>query len=406
MLIRNARLNGKIMDICVQEGIIVGECGKDGTVVDVEGRVVMPGFVNPHSHLGYSITLRYSSPNESGTLNEGIVKNLEEVIPKITQEDVDRRIKKVTDLLFVNGVTHVRSHEPFINGLMYKVLKARDMVNVDLQVVAFPTPGVFAKGLEEEFRKASSMADVVGMIPHGERTFSEGLESVKLAFSIAKEEGKMIDGHVDETDDPNSRFTEEVVKEAIRNGMGERVTVSHMTASHSYDSWYFDKLLRMMVTSRVNVVSNPVVSMHLQGRYDSYPKRRGVARIRQMMKAGVNVALGTDNIADLIYPLGDGNMLRVAQEAFLVDHFVSTEVDLLMDAVTWNGARALSLKEYGVKEGKKADFVVLNAKSKYEALRNGLPPAVVVFGKHYAVNEVKFSMDGGDLTGSVEDLVD
>lgn len=304
MLIRNAKLGGKTVDLCVEDGIMTSGCRKDGTVVDAGGRAIVPGFVNPHSHLGYSITLKYGRPNESGTLHEGITRNLEEVIPKLSCDDVRRRLKKITTLLFVNGVTHVRTHEPFMNGLMYKVIKAKEETPLDMQVVAFPTPGVYRNEIEEEFRKASLVADVVGMIPHGERTFMEGVESVKLAFSLARENNKMIDGHVDETDDPNSRFTEEVVKESIRNGIGEKVTVSHMTASHSYDSWYFDKLLSMMVNSKVNVVSNPVVSMHLQGRYDSYPKRRGVARIRQMMRAGVNVALGTDNIVDMIYPLG------------------------------------------------------------------------------------------------------
>jgi cytosine deaminase len=292
------------------------------------------------------------------------------------------------------------------NGVMYKVHKAREEIPLDLQVVAFPTPGVYRYEIEEEFRKASLIADVIGMIPHGERTFMEGVESVKLAFSLAKENNKMIDGHVDETDDPNSRFTEELVKEAIRNSMGEKVTISHMTASHSYDSWYFDKLMSMMVSSKVNVVSNPIVSMHLQGRYDSYPKRRGVARIRQMMKAGINVALGTDNIADMIYPLGEGNMLRVAQEAFLVDHFVSEEIYSLMNMITWNGAKAMSLNNYGIGEGRKADFVVLNARSVYEAIRSGLPPALVVYGKHYVVNDLKFSIDGNDVTGLVENLTD
>lgn len=406
MLIRNVKLEGKLVDLCVEEGMITSGCKKDGTVMDAEGRVVVPGFVNPHSHLGYSITLRYGKPNESGTLNEGITRNLDEVIPKLDFDDVRRRLKKISTLLFANGVTHVRTHEPFMNGLMYKVIKAREVSPLDLQVVAFPTPGVYRYEIEEEFRKASRMADVIGMIPHGERTFMEGVESIKLAFSLATENNKMIDGHVDETDDPNSRFTEEVVKEAIRNGIGEKVTISHMTASHSYDSWYFDKLMSMMVSSKVNVVSNPVVSMHLQGRYDSYPKRRGIARIRQMMRAGINVALGTDNIADMIYPLGEGNMLRVAQEAFLVDHFVSTEVESLMRTITWNGARAMSIKDYGIAEGRKADLVLLNAKSTYEAIRNALPPALVVYGKHYVINDVRFSVDGEDVTGVVENLTD
>ncbi|MUN29109.1 amidohydrolase family protein [Sulfuracidifex metallicus] len=408
MLIKNARVIGKdgLFELCVEEGLLASGCKKDGSIFDAEGRLVVPGFVNPHSHLGYSVTLRYGKPNQSGTLHEGIIRNLEDVIPKLTCDDVRRRLKKITTLMFVNGVTHVRTHEPFMNGLMYKVHKAREEIPLDLQVVAFPTPGVYRYEIEEEFRKASLMADVIGMIPHGERTFMEGVESVKLAFSLAKENNKMIDGHVDETDDPNSRFTEEVVKEAIRNGMGEKVTISHMTASHSYDSWYFDKLMSMMVSSKVNVVSNPIVSMHLQGRYDSYPKRRGVARIRQMMKAGINVALGTDNIADMIYPLGEGNMLRVAQEAFLVDHFVSEEIYSLMNMITWNGAKAMSLNNYGIGEGRKADFVVLNARSIYEAIRSALPPALVVYGKHYVVNDLKFSIDGNDVTGLVENLTD
>lgn len=400
MLVKNVKFpeDGKLHSIYVNgEGVI--ECvdcdRKDGEVIDVKGRLISAPFVNSHSHLGYALTLRYARPNSSGTLLEGVQIIREDIVKKITQEDLEKRLNKIVKILFINGVFYVRTHEPVWNDIVFKVLRARRNELVGIQVVAFPSPGFFFENNEERVRKAlEEGAEVVGLIPHNERTYEDGLKSVKLAFDLAEEYGKLVDGHVDETDDPNSRFSEAVAREALARKIGERTSISHMTASHSYDNWYFQKLSLLLKESGVSVISNPIVNLHLQGRYDGYPKRRGVARIRELVRLGVNVALGSDNVLDPIYPLGEYNMLRVAQEAFLADHFTSSEVEGLMDLITTNGYRALGLRRPEIRPGHKAEFVVLQARTAYDAIRTALPPFMTVRGKHYAINELSFRVDG------------
>ncbi|BFH74037.1 cytosine deaminase [Sulfurisphaera javensis] len=412
MLIKEVRFydDNKVHDIYVENGIIrCIDCQgkKDDYVFYGKKRLLIPPFVNPHSHLGYALTLNYGSVNESGTLREGVIKTREEITPKITFDDIEKRLKKLEKLFFVNGVLYVRSHE--IMPLIFYVLEARKKLElINLQIVAFPSPGIFyfEDTIEKMEKALSEGAEVVGLIPNQEPTVELGIESVKIAFDLALKYNKMVDGHIDENDDPNSRFVEYVTYEALKRKWGEKTTISHMTASHSYPSDYFGKLVDLMKLAKVNVISNPVVSTHLQGRYDNYPKRRGIARIRDMLKSGINVALGTDNIGDLIYPLGDGNMLRVLQEAFLVDHFTSKDIEGMLKLVTYNPAKILMLDDYGIKPGRKAEFVVLNAKNEYEAIRNILPPALVVSGENIAENEIEFKINDKDVTGEIENLLD
>ncbi|ARM75394.1 amidohydrolase family protein [Acidianus manzaensis] len=412
MLVKNVRFysDNKLHDIYVEEGII--QCidckgKKDDLVFEGRGRLLLPPFVNPHSHLGYALTLNYGRKNRSGTLQEGAMITRNEISPKISEDDVVSRLKKLEKLFFINGVLYVRTHE--ILSLVLKVIKARKEISlINLQIVAFPSPGFFYSDNSIDLTEIAlnEGAEVVGLIPNWEPTKDLGAESVKIAFDLAEKYGKMIDGHIDENDDPASRFVEYVAYEALKRNLGDRTTISHMTASHSYSSDYFYKLVNLMNLAKVNVISNPVVSTHLQGRYDSYPKRRGLARIKEMMSRGINVGLGTDNIGDPIYPLGDGNMLRVLQEAFLIDHFTSEDIEGMLKLITYNSAKIMKLKDYGIKENKKAEFVVLNAKSEYEALRNILPPALVVSGKNFAQNEIEFRINDKDVTDEVENLIE
>ncbi|MFP3164119.1 MAG: amidohydrolase family protein [Acidianus hospitalis] len=391
------------------EGII--ECidcnNKDGEVIDAKGRLISKPFVNPHAHLGYALTLNYARHNLSGTLIEGVEIIREEVSQKITQEDLEKRLEKIIKIHFINGIFYVRSHDPVWNDVVFKMLKARNNPLVDIQVVAFPSPGFFFDENVEKIRKAlEEGAEVVGLIPHSERSYEEGIKSIKVAFDLAVEYNKLIDGHVDETDDPNSRFSEVVAREALSRGIGYKTSISHMTASHSYDNWYFHKLSLLLREAGVSIISNPIVSTHLQGRYDNYPKRRGVARIRELINAGVNVALGSDNVADPIYPLGDYNMLRVAQEAFLADHFTSNEIEELLNLITTNAYKAMQLKEPEIKSGNKAEFIILQTKTIYDAIRTALPPFLVVRGKHYAINEIKTRIDENEETDKIINIID
>jgi cytosine deaminase len=392
IFIKNVRFyeDSKLHTLYIKDGIVEdvdGTVSKRDFVFDAEKRILLPAFVNSHAHLGRALTLTYAEPNKSGTLLEGVLKT-QEVAKKITQEELEQRLFKVGRLLFANGVTRVRTHEPIIGGLLDKMLVAREKIKnlLDLQIVAFPNNGVFQVGIENFEKALERGADVVGFAPHFEKSFEEGLQSIKHVFELAKKYNKLVDGHVDETDDPNSRFAEAVATEALRRDWGNRTTISHITASHSYENWYFHKLALLFKEAAVNIVSNPVVSTFLQGRYDNYPKRRGVARIKELLKAGVNVSLGTDNIADHVFPLGDGNMLRVLQQAFLIDLWVYEDIFGSLRLITYNAAKTMNVQNYGVKIGEKAELVVLNAKSEYEAIRAALPPALVIKGENVCQN--------------------
>ncbi|BBG27786.1 amidohydrolase family protein [Sulfuracidifex tepidarius] len=379
---------------------------KDGKVIDAKGRLLVPPFVNSHSHLGYAMTLGYGRRNETGTLLDAVQILREDVLPKITEDDLKKRLDIALREMFLNGILYVRTHDPLINDIALKMLKVRENPLVQVQVVAFPTPSMFFEDNEEKLEKTITQgAEVVGMLPHHEDTYEEGVKSIKIAMDLAETYNKLVDGHVDEIDDCKSRYSEVVAHEAKVRKMGSKTTISHMTASHSYPGAYHHKLSLLLRDSGVNVVSNPIVNMYLQGRYDNYPKRRGVARIRELLRRGVNVALGTDNVMDSVFPLGDFNMLRVAYEAFLADHFVEGEYNVLLDMLTFNGARALSITDYGYpREGDTAKFVILNSRSFYDSLRTTVPPFIVMNGRYYGVNDIRIEVNGEDETTKVNTL--
>jgi len=390
------------------EGIV--ECidcrRKDGSIIDARGRLLIPPFINSHSHLGYAMTLGYGRKNETGTLLDAVQILREDVLPKITEEDLRSRMERIERDLFLSGILFVRTHEPLINDIAFKMLRIRSNPLVEMQVVAFPTPSLFFEDNEEKLELALKHgAEVVGMLPHHEDTYEEGIRSIKIVMDLATRYDKLVDGHVDEIDDCKSRFSEVVAHEAKVRGLRNKVTISHMTASHSYPGAYHHKLSLLLRDSGVNIVSNPIVNMFLQGRYDGYPRRRGVARIRELSRRGINVSLGTDNVMDSVFPMGEFNMLKVAYEAFLADHFVEGEWDMLLDMITFNGAKTMNLMRYGMpKEGEKAQFVILNSRTFYDALRTTFPPFLVVNGRYYGVNDFKVELNGIDETTKIINL--
>ena len=398
MLIKNVKiLDDSLHSIYVNsEGVI--ECidcnKKDGMVIDAEGRILLPPFVNPHAHLGYSMTINMSRQNFSGTLTEGARIIREETAKKITDEELKERLNKIVEILFSHGIFYVRTHEliTFENNIALKTLRNRDNPLVSIQVVTLPSPGVLEEKEEEIIKTLEAGAEVVGFVPQMEINHESAVRSIKKAFEIATGMNKLIDGHVDETDDPSSKYTELVIGEAMRRNLGEKTTISHMTASHSYDNWYFHELIYKLLDSHVNVVSNPMVSLYLQGRYDPYPKRRGIARIKEMLSKGVNVGIGTDNVMDPIFPLGDYNMLRVLNYAFIVDHFSPQDIPLLFNTVNYNSAKILGIKDYGkIEVGKRAEFIVLNEKSLFDALSQTSKPFLAIRGEYMVMNKVESS---------------
>ena len=383
LIIRHAQLHRRSgrVDIAVQDGQFarVASDISDGAKreIDAAGRLVSPPFIDAHVHLDAVLTVGQPRYNATGTLLEGI-QIWSERKPSLTREDVKQRVLEEIRWEVAQGTLHIRSHvdvcDPHLTA-MKALLEVREEVRdiCDLQLVAFPQDGIlsFPNG-RELMRKAMELGcDLVGGIPHYEWTRDMGVEEVHFAFQLAKEFNRDIDTHIDETDDPHSRFTEVLAADTLQQNWQGRVTASHCTAMHSYDNAYAFKLLRLLARAQVNVIANPFDNVVLQGRFDTYPKRRGITRVKELLASGVNVALGHDSIMDPWFPLGRGDMLAAAQLAlFLCQMSGYEEINDVLDLITSNAAKALRITErYGIEEGKPADFVVIDAPSAFEALR-------------------------------------
>jgi cytosine/creatinine deaminase len=383
LLLTNANLpDGRTgMSIAVHDGRIVEVAAHiDATsahqVVDACGQLVTPHFVDPHFHM--DATLSYGLPrvNASGTLLEGIAL-WGELKPQLTTDALIERALTYCDWAVAKGLLAIRSHVDTSDPSLLPVeamleVKRRVAPYLDLQLVAFPQDGVLRSkgGIENLKRALDKGVDVVGGIPHFERTMSEGAASVKLLCEIAAGHGKLVDMHCDESDDPLSRHIETLAYETQRLGLQDRVTGSHCTSMHSMDNYYVSNLLPLIAESGVSVVANPLINITLQGRHDSYPKRRGMTRVPELMAAGVNVAFGHDCVMDPWYSLGSGDMLEVAHMGLHVTQMTSLDgMRRCFDAVTTNAARVMHLEGYGLEAGCDASFVLLQARDPIEAIR-------------------------------------
>lgn len=345
--------------------------------IDAASNLVVPPFIEPHIHLDATLTAGEPAWNMSGTLFEGI-ERWGERKALVTHEDTKARAKKTIDMLVDHGIQHVRTHvdvtDPTLSALK-SILEVREETRhlIDLQIVAFPQEGIESfKGGRELMTEAIAMgADVVGGIPHFENTRDQGVSSIKFLMDLAERTGCLVDVHCDETDDPQSRFLEVLAEEARVREMGERVTASHTTAMGSYDNAYCSKLFRLLKLSQINFVSCPTESIHLQGRFDTYPKRRGLTRVAEIDRAGMNVCFGQDSIVDPWYPLGNGNILRILEAGLHICHMLGYEdLQRCLDLITDNSARTLNLGErYGLEVGRPANLLVLSAADDYEMLR-------------------------------------
>src|SRR4051794_37964025 len=347
----------------------------DHTELDAQGCLLSPPLVDPHVHMDAVLTVGEPRYNESGTLIEGI-QTWAERKPSLTHEDVKDRAREAIRWEVAQGTGLIRSHvdvcDPSLTALK-ALLELRDEVRdiVDLRLIAFPQDGIlsFADG-KELMREAMRLGcDVIGGIPHYEWTREDGVEEVNFIFDLARETGAPIDLHCDETDDEHSRFLEVVAARTMRDGMQGRVVAGHTTAMGSYNDAYAFKLLQILKRAGVTIVANPLDNIVLQGRFDTYPKRRGMTRVKELDAGGVNVACGHDSIMDPWYPLGRGSMLdalsmlvHVAQMSGRMELFRAYEM------VTMNPARAAEVP-WGVKEGLPANFVVFDCEDEAEAIR-------------------------------------
>jgi cytosine deaminase len=345
-------------------------------LLEADGQLLSPPFVDAHFHMDATLSHGLPRVNQSGTLLEGIAL-WGELKPLLTQEALVERAMTYCDWAVAKGLLAIRTHVDVCDDRLLAVeallqVKSRVKPYLDLQLVAFPQDGVLRspKALANLKHALDLGVDVVGGIPHFERTMADGAESVRLLCELAAERGLRVDMHCDESDDPLSRHIETLAFHTQRLGLHGRVTGSHLTSMHSMDNYYVSKLIPLIAEARVNAVANPLINITLQGRHDSYPKRRGMTRVPELMAAGVTVGFGHDCVMDPWYSLGSGDMLEVAHMGLHVAQMTSqAQMRACFDAVTVNSAKILGLDDYGIEVGCHADFVLLQAYSPAEAIR-------------------------------------
>src|SRR5215204_6345247 len=382
LIVRNATLpDGRAgLDIAVRGGRIaaieraIG--GEAARVIDAQACLVAPPFVDIHFHMDATLSLGTPRLNQSGTLLEGIAL-WGELKPLLTPEAVAERALRYCDLAVAQGLLAIRSHVDICDDRLTAVdalleVKRRIAPYIDLQLVAFPQDGYYrSPGAAGNLKRALDRGvEVVGGIPHFERTMEDGATSVRALCEIAAERGLRVDMHCDETDDPLSRHIETLAFETQRLGLHGRVAGSHLTSMHSMDNYYVSKLLPLMAEAGVAAIANPLINIVIQGRHDTYPKRRGMTRVPEMRQHGILCAFGHDCVLDPWYSLGQADMLEVAHMAVHVAHMTGREaMRFAYDAVTVNAAKIVGLEGYGLGVGCNADMVVLQARDPIEAIR-------------------------------------
>ncbi|WP_085905940.1 amidohydrolase family protein [Kiloniella majae] len=418
LIIKNARLADSTdvknsVDIAVKDDRIVEikpnitDAIVEGQteIIDAKGHLVTAPFIDPHFHLDSTLSLGQPRLNESGTLLEGI-QLWGELKPHLTHDAIKERVHALARWSIARGTLAIRSHVDTSDDRLLAVgalLEAKKELApwIDIQLVAFPQDGYFRyeKAAENLNRALDMGVDVVGGIPHFERTMDDGARSVKALCEIAADRGLLVDMHCDESDDPHSRHIETLASETVRLGLQGRVAGSHLTSMHSMDNYYVSKLLPLIKEAEITAIPNPLINITLQGRHDSYPKRRGMTRVKEMTAMGINVALGHDCVMDPWYSFGSHDMLEVAHMATHVAQMTGVaETKAMFKAITENSAKVMHLPNYGIAKGNFADLVILQAQDPIEAIR--LRPArlfVIRRGKVISTTapvEAQLNLDG------------
>ncbi|MDR3191033.1 MAG: cytosine deaminase [Lactobacillaceae bacterium] len=383
MLIQQVSIenNPELQDIQIVDGKITGiathiEPAADEKIIDATGKLVIPPFVDPHVHLDSTQTAGDPRWNESGTLFDGI-QIWSERKQTLTHEDVKKRAIQTLKIQAAHGLQFVRSHvdvtDPNLVALK-ALIEVREEVKpwMELQLVAFPQEGIlsFPHGKELMEEAAKLGVDALGAIPHFEFTREYSVESLHFVVELAQKYNLLIDAHTDEIDDPASRGLETLATLALETGLKEKVTASHTTAMGSYNDAYVYKLMRLLKMADINFVSNPLINMYLGGRFDTYPKRRGLTRVKELDANGINVAFGEDDIKDPWYPMGNGNMLDSLHMGLHATQMMGyTEILNSYRFITHNGARTMHVEDhYGIEVGKPASFLIFNADDFYNTL--------------------------------------
>ncbi len=388
MLYRNARIENAeaTSDIRVTDGLFAQiaphlEAAPGEEVIDLNGKLVLPPFIESHVHLDTCLTAGDPVWNMSGTLFEGI-ECWSKRKDKLSRQDIRERVQQCVRLYAANGVQFIRTHvdvtDPKLTAMQALIELREELRDVmEIQIVAFPQEGIlsYPNGKQLMIDAVKMGADCVGAIPHFEFTREYSVESLNFALQLAADNGKLVDVHCDEIDDEASRGLETVAARALELELFDKVTASHTTAMHSYNNAYVLRLMRLLKMSKINFVANPLVNTHLQGRVDTYPKRRGITRVKELTAEGINVSFGHDDIFDPWYPMGNGSLRDVVFMGLHVCQMMGYE-DIMNSYrfITTNAAKTLHLGDrYGIAEGRAANFIVLDAPHYYDALNRNAP---------------------------------
>lgn len=416
LILHNASLpDGRTgMDIACRDGLIAAVepaiTADAKEVIDAQGYLVSPPFVDPHFHMDATLSLGRPRMNVSGTLLEGIAL-WGELKPLQTVDEIIERALRYCDLAVAQGIGAIRSHVDTCDDELKGVealLELREKVKdyIDLQLVAFPQDGALRDptAMRNTIRALDMGVDVVGGIPHFERTMTAGADSIRQLCEIAAERGLRVDMHCDESDDPLSRHVETLVHETQRLGLRGRVTGSHLTSMHSMDNYYVSKLIPLMVEAGLHVIPNPAINIMIQGKHDTYPKRRGLTRVRELRDAGLTVGFGSDCVMDPWYSLGKADMLDIAFTGLHVGQMCSREdMAWCFDAVTANSAAIMGLEGYGLEKGCAANMVLLQAHDPIEAIRLR-PTRLAVIRKGAVIARTPPAITGLQLTNRPDQL--
>ena len=382
LIIRNANLpdGRRGIDIAVKDGTTIAVeprlAAEAVSQIDATDRLVSAPFIDPHFHMDATLSLGLPRMNVSGTLLEGI-QLWGELRPTLTREALVERALRYCDLAVSQGLLYIRSHVDTSDPRLVTaeaLIEVRERVKpyIDLQLVAFPQDGYYraADGVASLSRALDMGIDIVGGIPHFERTMEDGRLSVEALCRIAADRGLPVDMHCDETDDPMSRHIETLAAQTMRFGLQGRVAGSHLTSMHSMDNYYVSKLIPLIAEAEINVIPNPLINIMLQGRHDTYPKRRGMTRVKELLAAGINVSFGHDCVMDPWYNMGSGDMLEVGHMAIHVAQMAGIEdKKKIFECLATHSAKTMGISGYGIEKGNKADFVILQARDAAEALR-------------------------------------
>jgi len=383
--VRIAGMKG-LQDVSIENGRVVAILPSAAITSD-SGYYLLPPFIDCHFHLDSVYSLEDTGENQSGTLWEGIELWRRYKATIQSSQILERSLRYCREAC-QQGILAIRSHVDVSYESMAGVealLELREKLHSvqKIQLVAFPQDGYLRNpsGVRYLEQALDAGIDLVGGIPHFERTYADGEKSIDLLCRLAAERGLRVDMHCDETDDARSRHVETLAAKTIEYGLQGMVSASHATSLHSVDTAWFQKLVPLLLDAGITIIPNPLINITLQGRVDDYPKRRGVTRIPELMQAGVPVALGQDCVCDPWYPLGTGNMLDVAHMTAHVCQLTGAEqLESLRNLITTHPAQAMGWKDYGLDQGRPADFLLFKAKKFSELLRARVPPLLVVKG--------------------------